>query len=674
MKNFLLVVFFCVGTVTALAADPVMGFEDLPYYPGDPGHIVKTITNGYHLLNWSGFVGIDASSPLLGTSGMQVADVSPVTVLYNPLTTNASISGPMFDLLSVYATSDCRDDLQLETQGYFKGTLLYDQTNVLSATQPTLIQFNYYGVDDVHFISSTGTHHAGYSCGSPIFILDDLKVVTYLPYVDSSSLSTTNGGFETGGFYGWRTNGNLNVTIETNYVHSGRFGGKIGPALTPVFLAETNAAMDVGRPYTVSFWIRNLAASPNYFLVSWNGVPIMAVTNLPASEFTNYQFDVTAWSRNDLLQFQFQSDASMFALDDVTVTPKVLVTNGGFETGDFSGWTHLGDTNDDHVNVADLLIGSYGADFGAVNTLGTIAQPIATQPGQPYLISAWVKNNDGDIPTTEFHVSWDGEALLDETNLPVAGWTNLHFIELSRDTQSTLQFGLRNDSDFFLFDEVSVYPVPILQNGGFEFGDFTGWALNGNLGYDRVTLNSSFVSSGFYGSQFDPIGAPEFLSQSFATLPGQSYVIGFTLYNQSPLTNAEFSVSWNDTVLMDMTNSSLVGQVPYQFVVTAAATNSTLQFGFRNDTAFFGLDDVYVSPIQTPALQAIKRDNNNLVNVSWSALAGYGYDLQYKTNLTQPNWNSVHGLQTPTSLPMIGTDTNPPDPRRFYRVQMFPPP
>jgi hypothetical protein len=665
MKASLIAALLFAGTFSGWCADPVIKFDDVPGF--------NNIPSGYHLLNWSGFQSIDGTH-YAPPNGYQPAVQSGLNVIYPSNGSTATIAGGMFDLLSLYATAAYSDNLKLEAKGYVNGTLVYDQTNTLSATAATLIQYNFYGVDEVDFVSSGGTFHTGYNGGSgTYFAIDNVTVTTYVPY----SPFIANGGFENGNFSGWVRGGNTNssavVSSDTNYVHTGTFGAKMGPQNTPGYLGQTIAPTDIGQPYTVSFWLANASGGSNIFGVTWNSSQILGLTNLPAFTFTNYQFDLIAWRPSEFLQFQFLNNPSWFGFDDVTVTPKVLVNNGGFETGSYSGWNHTGPTNHDQLLFADRLAGNWGAEFGAVNTNSYISQTITTQPGQPYLISAWAKNFNGLTPVNEFHASWGGQSLLDLTNLPVGVWTNVHATGLNGNAQNVLQFGLRNDPSVSLFDEASVHPVPLLRNGGFEFGDFTGWTRNGNTSSTFVVTNKLYASSGYYGAQIGPIGTLGYLSQNVATVPGQSYLIGFTMYIQDALTNAEITVSWDGAVLMDVTNLGVTGQVPFEFPVTASDTNSVLQFGFRNDPEYFGFDDVFVSPIPAPVIQSIAR-TNNLVNLSWSALPGYLYDLQYATNLTQTNWTSLHGLQFPVTLPMTDTDTNPPDARRFYRVRFYPPP
>ena len=58
-----------------------------------------------------------------------------------------------FNLFSAYLTAAWNDNLQLEAKGYTNGVLIYDNTYTLSATNPTLINFNYLGVTEVDFTS-----------------------------------------------------------------------------------------------------------------------------------------------------------------------------------------------------------------------------------------------------------------------------------------------------------------------------------------------------------------------------------------------------------------------------------------------------------------------------------------------------------------------------------------
>jgi len=134
-----------------------------------------------------------------------------------------------------------------------------------------------------------------------------------------------------------------------------------------------------------------------------------------------------------------------------------LVVNGGFETGDFTGWTFVGSSSDNNVSSAakDVHSGTYGANLGAVTSLGYLSQTLATTNGQTYLLSLWLNSPDGLTPN-EFQVSWNGSVIFDQANIPNIGWTNLQFTVQATGSSTVLQFGFRDDPTAFGFDDISV--------------------------------------------------------------------------------------------------------------------------------------------------------------------------------------------------------------------------
>jgi sugar lactone lactonase YvrE len=62
----------------------------------------------------------------------------------------------------------------------------------------------------------------------------------------------------------------------------------------------------------------------------------------------------------------------------------------------------------------------------------------------------------------------------------------------------------------------------------------------------------------------------------------------------------------------------------------------------------------------------------NAMLLDWTAVAGFHYQLQYKTNLAQPDWMNLGGPMGATNNAMSASDSTGPDRQRFYRVVLFP--
>jgi len=159
----------------AVAQSELITFDDLPFTYSIAG---DAISNGYAGLEWNNFSLLDTAYDYahFGLSGYYYSPISPSNVALNGHGNAAMISDGTFDLNSAYLTAAWNDGLRVEVQGFVGTTLAYDNTYTLSATSPTLINFNYLGIDEVNFISSGGKPH-GYTSGAGTqFAMDNLSV------------------------------------------------------------------------------------------------------------------------------------------------------------------------------------------------------------------------------------------------------------------------------------------------------------------------------------------------------------------------------------------------------------------------------------------------------------------------------------------------------------------
>jgi PEP-CTERM motif len=135
-----------------------------------------------------------------------------------------------------------------------------------------------------------------------------------------------------------------------------------------------------------------------------------------------------------------------------------LVQNGGFETGDLSNWTEVGNTGYGGVTCGSAPEGSCEAFFGPAGSLGGIEQSIATTVGGEYAIS-FILNSDGGTPGA-FTVDFGTDTLLSLTNPPAAGNQTFTFDALATAADTVLQIQFQDDPGFMFLDGVQVSAVP----------------------------------------------------------------------------------------------------------------------------------------------------------------------------------------------------------------------
>jgi hypothetical protein len=227
----------------------------------------------------------------------------------------------------------------------------------------------------------------------------------------------------------------------------------------------------------------------------------------------------------------------------------------------------------------------------------------------------------------------------------------------------------------------------IVNNGGFETGDFTGWTLNGDgvIGktiYDGVASSSTFAGatgylhSGTYGAILGESPMVGYLNQTLTTAPGQSYLVSLWFANPTNTAGAspsQFLVQWNGTTIYNQTNLPFSGWTNLLFTVTAASASTVLQFGFEDTPYYLALDDISVTPVASFKFRSVQRSTASF-NLAWNAVVGQVYQVQYATSLAQPNWINLGGQLTADASIMTVQDTNAVtgSPSRFYRIVQEP--
>jgi hypothetical protein len=173
-----------------------------------------------------------------------------------------------------------------------------------------------------------------------------------------------------------------------------------------------------------------------------------------------------------------------------------LVTNPGFETADFTGWTQSGIFWFTYVSETNPHSGQYEASLGPFDAMSYLSQALITVPGVTYEISWWLATSD-DPADNHFMVKFGDTVLFDQTGITFQPWTKYTFTAMATTTSTTLQFGFANRPGFFFLDDVDVH-----QNAPSSVGVFratTGlWYLdkNGNGTWDGCGTDSCIAWGG----------------------------------------------------------------------------------------------------------------------------------------------------------------------------------
>jgi len=138
----------------------------------------------------------------------------------------------------------------------------------------------------------------------------------------------------------------------------------------------------------------------------------------------------------------------------------------------------------------------------------------------------------------------------------------------------------------------------LLTNGSFESGSFSGWTTGGNFEDTEVVSGAFYDYTGAQQGSFyavlGPVSSDGTLSQSFATTAGTQYTFSFWIASVGD-DPSDFSAYWDGTQIYSVTNPD-TGANWSQLSFTETGTgHDTIQFNFRDDPAYIGLDNVSVT-------------------------------------------------------------------------------
>jgi len=163
---------------------------------------------------------------------------------------------------------------------------------------------------------------------------------------------------------------------------------------------------------------------------------------------------------------------TLFCLTTLAVAAQAtIVFNGGFETGDLTGWTLTNASVYDAVCQAGHPIGAatcivhsgnYAMSLGHAGGVTTLSQSLATTPGVLYNLEFYLANdNPSDVGTETFEVMWDGSSVYSLSSpQPSFPYTLVSLDVTATSNSTTLAFLAEQDPSQWFLDDVSVQAIP----------------------------------------------------------------------------------------------------------------------------------------------------------------------------------------------------------------------
>jgi hypothetical protein len=151
-----------------------------------------------------------------------------------------------------------------------------------------------------------------------------------------------------------------------------------------------------------------------------------------------------------------------------------LISNPGFETGTFSGWTTNTGNSSGQIVAAAAHSGSYGAEFsetilmGDIGSEDQISQTVSTHAGTNYFVSFWANG----VRQSSLGANWNGVNLLTNSIYYIgfspltSGWSNYQFVVKATASTTPLLFSFKaspggnGSTSLTYLDDVEVLPLP----------------------------------------------------------------------------------------------------------------------------------------------------------------------------------------------------------------------
>ncbi|CAF3313006.1 unnamed protein product [Rotaria socialis] len=205
----------------------------------------------------------------------------------------------------------------------------------------------------------------------------------------------------------------------------------------------------------------------------------------------------------------------------------------------------------DTVNNTSTGVSTTSISFSAVTTATTSSSTSSSTSITSSTTSVTITTTAATVTITSNTCTsgWQGVTILYHCHNNCTGHSSYlqytySYVAIANTTRITFVF--RDDSDYFALDNITIWDnaapsTQLISNGDFETGNISSWAYcNPNVASNAGEVQ--FGSTAYNGYTYTPysgmyfymdgsVGAPDYLSQTFATTIGSTYNISYWLYN-----------------------------------------------------------------------------------------------------------------------------------------------
>ena len=345
-----------------------------------------------------------------------------------------------------------------------------------------------------------------------------------------------NGNFETGNKNGWETH--QSTTISADAAYTGYYGMNLKGNGGWGGMLNQSVAVTAGQSYQVSMWVKTLSNGVNVQIMDGNGGTKLGSTWFTKTEWTYLTYSVTPSTNTLFLNFCGGGNgvAENVYVDDIVIIKAPLISNGGFETGDKTGWSCNSGTS---TIVTDAYSGNYALQISNPSAWGeACVRTIGVKANTQYEVSFKAKRVSGtgafNLVISEPNSPWTKFTKISGQNWMAAsdktdanGWATYTCVYDSGNfTQMLIKFTAEAaNPGTLIIDDIDVTELKqpsddgYLKNGDLETGKTAPWNIS-----QTTTVSEDAACNGEYGLLLSGNGGwGAFAYQDITTVPGENY-------------------------------------------------------------------------------------------------------------------------------------------------------